>query len=311
MDVFREASWDEALAFAGGTLRKIRDRARPAVARRLRLGQGQQRRGLPVPEAGPHRLRQQQRRPLHAPVPRLVGGGAARRHRLGRGVEPGDGRDQGRGRDPHRRQPDGEPPGRRDLDQERGQERHQADRLRPAPLRPGAHRAPLPAVQARHRRGAAERDDARHRRRGPGRRGLHRQPDDRLRRAAQERRGLLARADGADLRHRRRDHPRGRAPLRDLEGVDDPVGHGHLAARARHRQRALPDRAVADDRADRPARHRAASAARPEQRAGRVRRRPHPDDVPRLPARLERGGARALRARLAAAAGHASIRSRG
>ena len=69
------------------------------------------------------------------------------------------------------------------------------------------------------------------------------------------------------------------------QGLDDPVGHGHLAARARHRQRALPDRAVADDRPDRPARHRPASAARPEQRAGRVRRRPDPDDVPRLPAR--------------------------
>ena len=69
------------------------------------------------------------------------------------------------------------------------------------------------------------------------------------------------------------------------KALDDPVGHGHLAARPRHRQRALPDRAVADDRPDRPARHRPASAARPEQRAGRVRRGPDPDDVPRLPAR--------------------------
>ena len=85
----------------------------------------------------------------------------------------------------------------------------------------------------------------------------------------------------------------GRAPVRDLEGLDDPVGHGHLAARARHRQRALPDRAVADDRPDRPARHRPASAARPEQRAGRVRRRPDPDDVPGLPARRRRRDARA------------------
>ena len=71
-----------------------------------------------------------------------------------------------------------------------GEERHQADRLRPAPLRPRAHRPPLPAVQARHRRGAAQRDDERHRDRGPGRRRLHRQPHHRLRRAAQERRGL-------------------------------------------------------------------------------------------------------------------------
>ena len=66
--------------------------ARRQGAGRLRLGQGQQRRGLPVPEAGAHRLRQQQRRPLHAPVPCLLRGGAAGRHRLRRGVQPGDGR---------------------------------------------------------------------------------------------------------------------------------------------------------------------------------------------------------------------------
>ena len=42
-----------------------------------------------------------------------------------------------------------------------------------------------------------------------------------------------------------RDDPRGGAALRHVEGLDDPVGHGHLAARARHRQRALPDRAHA------------------------------------------------------------------
>jgi formate dehydrogenase major subunit len=36
------------------------------------------------------------------------------------------------------------------------------------------------------------------------------------------------------------------------KGFDDPLGHGHLAAHARHRQRALPDRAGADHRPDRP-----------------------------------------------------------
>ena len=92
---------------------------RQALAGRLRLGQGQQRGSLPVPEAGAHRLRQQQRRPLHAPVPRLVGSGAAGRDRLGRGIEPGDGRDARRGGDRHRRQPDRQPPGGGDLDQER------------------------------------------------------------------------------------------------------------------------------------------------------------------------------------------------
>ena len=37
-------------------------------------------------------FRQQQRRPLHAPVPRIERRRAARGHRLGRGLEPGDGR---------------------------------------------------------------------------------------------------------------------------------------------------------------------------------------------------------------------------
>ena len=60
---------------------------------------------------------------------------------------------------------------------------------------------------------------------------------------------------------------------------------------------------VADDRPDRPARHRPASAARPEQRAGRDRCGPDPDDVPRLPARRQRRGARALREVL----GHATL----
>src|SRR3981189_549972 len=46
---------------------------RTLCAGRVRLGQGLERRGLPVPEAGAHRFRQQQCRPLHPAVPRLVG----------------------------------------------------------------------------------------------------------------------------------------------------------------------------------------------------------------------------------------------
>ena len=260
-------------------------RARSQGARRLRLGQGQQRGGLPVPEAGPDRLSQQQRRPLHAAVPRIERRRAARRNRIGRGLEPGDGRRQGRGRHHHRRQPDRKPSGRVELDQERRGQRHQADRLRPASLRSRAPCAPLPAVQARHRRRAAQRDDARHRQRRPRRRGVHRQPNDRLRRVARQRRGLQPGGDGADLRHRRRHDPLCRTPVCHVARIDDPVGHGNLAARARHRQRPLPDRALADDGSDRPARYRAAPLARTEQRAGRLRRRPDTDDVPRLPAR--------------------------
>jgi formate dehydrogenase major subunit len=175
----------------------------------------------------------------------------------------------------------------------------QADRARPAPFRTRAPRAPLPAVQAGHRRRPAERDDARDRARAPGRRGLHRQPHGRLRRPGSERRRVQPGSDGADLRHRRRDHPLRGAPVRDLEGLDDPVGHGRVAARARHRQCALPDRAEFDDGPDRPSRHRPASAARPEQRAGRVRRRPDPDDA----ARLRRVDNPAVRAKFEAAWG--------
>ena len=136
-------------------------RARRQGARRLRLGQGLERGSVSVPEAGAHRFRLEQRRPLHAALPRVERRGAARRHRVRRGVESGDGRDEGRGRAADRRQPGGQSSGRRDLDQERGQERHQADPRRSAPLRARAARDALPAVQAGHRRRAAERDDAR------------------------------------------------------------------------------------------------------------------------------------------------------
>ena len=57
--------------------------ARIGIAGRLRLGQVQQRGGVPVPEADARRLRHQQRRPLHPALPRVVGRGAARGHRLG------------------------------------------------------------------------------------------------------------------------------------------------------------------------------------------------------------------------------------
>ena len=78
----------------GGGARPRRRRARrshprPATgqarARRVRLGQGDERGGLSVPKAGAHRLWQQQCRPLHPALPRLVGRGADGRDRLGRG----------------------------------------------------------------------------------------------------------------------------------------------------------------------------------------------------------------------------------
>ena len=249
-------------------------RARRQGAGRLRLGQGQQRGGLPVPEAGAAGLRQQQRRPLHAAVPCVQRGGAARRHRLGRGQQPGDGRAERRGGDRHRRQPDREPPGGGDLDQERGGPRHEADRDGPAPQRAGAPCRALPAVQARHRRGAAQRDDARHRARRPGRRAPSslRAPKATPRWSTNVQ-GYSPEAMAPICGIPRRHDPRRGAAVRQEPRIDDPVGHGHQPACARHRQRALPDRAGADDRPDRPPRHGAAPAARPEQRAGRERRR--------------------------------------
>ena len=105
--------------FAAKGLRDIRDTHGKRVARRFRLGEGHERRGVSVPEAGAHRLRLEQRRSLHAPVPRLERRGADGRHQLGRGLEPGARRRERRGDLRHRREPDGEPSGRRDLDEER------------------------------------------------------------------------------------------------------------------------------------------------------------------------------------------------
>ena len=56
-EVFREATWEEALDVAAKGLRDIRDTLRQARARRLRLGEGHQRRGVSLPEARAHRLR--------------------------------------------------------------------------------------------------------------------------------------------------------------------------------------------------------------------------------------------------------------
>ena len=83
---FREASWEEALDIAAKGLVQDPRREGRQGAGRLRLGQGLERGGLSVPEAGAHRLRLQQCRSLHAAVPRLVGGGADGRPEFRRGV---------------------------------------------------------------------------------------------------------------------------------------------------------------------------------------------------------------------------------
>ena len=70
-----------------GLKRDPRPRRRPGAGR-LRLGQGLERGGVPLPEARAHGLRQQQRRPLHAALPRLVGRRADGDDRLGRRDRP-------------------------------------------------------------------------------------------------------------------------------------------------------------------------------------------------------------------------------
>ena len=63
---------------------------------------------------------------------------------------------------------------------------------------------------------------------------------------AGERQAVHAGGDGADLRHRAGRAARGRAHLRARRERDHLLGHGRVAAHPRHRQCALPDRAVAD-----------------------------------------------------------------
>jgi formate dehydrogenase major subunit len=129
---FRAASWEEALDFAADGPEAHPRARRQTGAGRLRLGQGLERGGLPLPEAGAHRLRHEQRRPLHAAVPCLSV--AALLEGLGSGAVSNPVADvRARRRDRrHRRQPDGEPPGRGDLDEERGGARRHADRHGPA-----------------------------------------------------------------------------------------------------------------------------------------------------------------------------------
>ena len=194
-----------------------------------------------------------------------------------------------------RRQSHRESPGGRDVDEERRQVGSEADPGRPAPQRFGPARHLLPAVQCRHRCGAAQRDAARDRRGGSRRRGVHSRSHLRLRSARGKRQDVLAGTDGADLRHRRDDDPRSRPAVCDLEGVDHLLGHGDLPARSRHRQCPLPDRAGALDRTDRQARLGTASAARAEQRAGRVGFRVDPDVLSRLSAGGDARGAAAVR----------------
>jgi ferredoxin len=135
---FREATWEEALDAAAAGLRADPRRARRRRPGRIRLRQGEQRGGVPVPEAGAHRVRHQQRGPLHPPLPRVVRGGAAGDDRVGRRLEPLRRRAALGCLHGDRREPAGEPPRGRDVHEERHRARRPADPHRP----PGARSWP-------------------------------------------------------------------------------------------------------------------------------------------------------------------------
>jgi formate dehydrogenase major subunit len=127
LTAFREATWEEALALASGKVCAKSATARGQRAGRLRLGQGHERRGLPVPEAGAHRLRHATTSttapacatPRRWPRCSKAWFGAVSPTRCAtcsiRRLDLAD-----------RRQPGAEPPGGRDLDQERSAQRRQA-----------------------------------------------------------------------------------------------------------------------------------------------------------------------------------------
>ena len=181
MPHFREASWEEALDLVAERLKGIHAEHGPPVDRRLRLGEVLQRGGLPLPEADPRRLRHQQRRPLHAAVPRLERRRAVRGRRVGCGVDDLRRHRQLRRRHPRRHQHDRQPPGRIVVLQAGASARHQAGGGRRAPR---AHRQPrrhLLPDQAGHRRRVLQRRDARDHQARAGRPRVHRAAHDELR----------------------------------------------------------------------------------------------------------------------------------
>ena len=256
-----------------------------------------QRGGLPLPEDDARRARHEQRGPLHTPLPRLERGRAARGHRLGRRDDGLRRHRQRRRRARHRHQHDGQPPRGSDVLQGGGAQRHQADHRQPPPPRARRPRR-IRAPQVRRRRRVLQRPDERDPGRGPRGPRLHREVHRGLRSAEGDGRALHAGGRRAALRARAGAHPGARPHHRPRQRDDHLLGHGHLPAPARDRQRPLPHRALHAHRQRRQARYGAPPAARPEQRAGGQRRRPHPDGLSGLRLRRRRRRAPPLRDRV-------------
>ncbi len=268
---FRKATWEEALDRAAAGLDAIRDRDGKRALAGFGSAKGSNEEAYLFQKLvrtgfGSNNVDHCTRLCHASSVAALDGG-----DRLGRGHRAVHRGDRCRRHHRHRRAADREPSGRRDLFQAGGQARRQALRDGPARHRLDAACDRDAALQSRARCRDAQRDAAHDHRGGPLRPAIRAGAHRGFRGAARAYPRLQRRkrwreicgVDAATLREVARTYAR-------AERGDHLLGHGHLAACPRHRQRALPDRAGAGHRPGRPAGHRAAPAARPEQRAGRL-----------------------------------------
>ena len=161
-ELFREATWEEALDLAAGGLSKIRDASGPKALAGFGSAKGSNEEAYLFQKLVRTGFRSNNvdhcTRLCHASsVAALLEG-------IGSGAVSNQVNDVVHSevvvRD--RLESGGQSSGRGHLDQERGEERDQADPDRSAPVGTRALRHALPAVQGRHRRRAVERDDAHH-----------------------------------------------------------------------------------------------------------------------------------------------------
>ena len=131
--VFREATWEEALDPAAKGLRETRDTYGKRSLAGFGSAKGTNEEAYLFQKLVRTGFGSQQRRSLHAPVPCVERGGADGRHQFRRGLEPGPRRGAGGSDLRDRRQSHGESSGRRHVDEERRQVGSEADPGRPAP----------------------------------------------------------------------------------------------------------------------------------------------------------------------------------
>ena len=104
--------WDEALDLVARRLREIHAESGPGGIAGFGSAKCSNEEAYLFQKLHPHRLRHQQRRPLHAAVPRVQRRGPVRGHRLRRGLHDVRRRRERRRRDRRRQQRHRQPPGR-------------------------------------------------------------------------------------------------------------------------------------------------------------------------------------------------------